>query len=161
MTALEKVLREFPDKLKAGVLRKALGEAMEQDVKPEARARVRKASGKLAAGLMVETSIRPNSAVASLITTGPHAHIARWLEFGVKAHIIRAKRGKGLRFKGKQGRDARGRFMQKQWAFARFVPHPGFFPKKFMRPALDAKSRAVWERVAKILEKELAQRDKL
>lgn len=51
---------------------------------------------------------------------------ARWVEYGTKPHIIRAKRAKALRFE--QNGTVR---------FAKWVKHPGTKPRPFMQRARD------------------------
>lgn len=53
------------------------------------------------------------------------AHAA-FVEFNTRAHIIRAKNAKYLRFK-----------MGGQWVFRKSVMHPGTKAQPFMRPALE------------------------
>lgn len=58
-----------------------------------------------------------------------HAHIANFLEFGTRPHIIRAQPGKMLHFGGRT---------------VKSVAHPGARAKPFLRPAFNAsRDRAV------------------
>ncbi len=157
-TAAAAALDAFPAQLRDGPLRRALGEAVQQEILPAARQRARRASGALAAGLTVQTSVRGSKAIGSLVTKGAHAGVARWIEYGTKAHFIRARRSRALRYKVVGGRDARGRFSANSFRFASIVSHPGFKPMKFMRPALDSKRGAVVGAAARALQRALVSR---
>lgn len=90
---------------------------------PEARRNINSVSGLLAAGLKIGTGSRGGRVFAYLRARGKHAYVAKWVEFGTKAHRISAKDKGWLSFGG---------------LFAKSVQHPGARPKPFMRPALDA-----------------------
>lgn len=81
----------------------------------------------------VTRTIRVNmGALQAYALIGPvrkHAHIARFLEFGTRPHIIRARPGKMLHFGGRT---------------VKSVSHPGARAKPFLRPAVNAsRDRAV------------------
>lgn len=68
-------------------------------------------------------------AVARIGPAKPHAHIAGFVEFGTRPHIIRATSGKRLYFGGR---------------FVRSVRHPGARAKPFIQPGFEAsKDKAV------------------
>jgi hypothetical protein len=86
-----------------------------------------KATGLLAMGVKVSTSVRAGVVMAKIKLTGPHAFLGRWFEFtGVKEHAVRAKNGGALFFGG---------------IFVKSVRVKGFVAKRFMGPALDAQAQ--------------------
>lgn len=81
----------------------------------------------------ITRTIRVNpAALQAYALIGPvrkHAHIAQFVEFGTRPHIIRAPRGKKLYLGGR---------------FVRSVRHPGARAKPFLHPAFKAsRDRAV------------------
>lgn len=81
----------------------------------------------------ITRSIRVNmsrmEAYALIGPTKRHAHVAGFLEFGTRPHVIRASRGKMLYFGGR---------------YVKSVRHPGARAKPFLRPAFGAsRDRAV------------------
>lgn len=81
----------------------------------------------------VTRTIRVNTgSLMAYALIGPvrkHAHIANFLEFGTRPHIIRAQPGKMLHFGGRT---------------VKSVAHPGARAKPFLRPAFNAsRDRAV------------------
>jgi hypothetical protein len=123
---LQKFLDQLPAKLERNVLRGALRAGATQELLPEVQANLMSAgavkTGELIAGLKVKTSASGGKVTASVVSTGRHNYIMKWIEFGVKAHNIAAKAGGWLAFGG---------------IFARVVHHPGFAARPCMRPALD------------------------
>ena len=79
--------------------------------------------------------------VAKIKMTGKHAFVAPWLEYGVGAHQIAAKKGGWMAFGG---------------VFAKSVQHPGIQPRPFMRPALDSRAQAAVVAAAEYTKKRLA-----
>lgn len=128
LSDLNALLQELPAKMERNVLRGAL-RAGARVVQAEAKANVPVDTGALRAGIKVSTGGKRGAAgvvIAKVRVTGRHAFVAPWLEYGVAAHTITARRGGWLFF----------------GAFARSVEHPGFAPRPFMRPALDSKAQA-------------------
>lgn len=125
LSELNKFLQELPVKIEKNVLRGSLRAGMNV-VKPVAQRNIHSVSGLLAKGLKVRTNARGGKVTASLRTTGPHAWIARFVEFGTRAHRI-PKLGQiaNLFFGGR---------------FAKSVDHPGAKPHPFLRPALDSEA---------------------
>lgn len=125
LSDLQKLLDELPVKLEKNVMRGALRAGM-NIVKPEAQQNIHSVSGELARGLKVSTNAKRGVVTAKLKATGPHAFIAHMLEFtGASAHTIMPSVKKALAIGG---------------ASVASVEHPGFRPKPFMRPALDARA---------------------
>jgi HK97 gp10 family phage protein len=124
LSDLQKFLDDLPVKLEKNIMRGALRAGMNV-VKPVAQQNVHSVSGELDAGLKVGTRVRGQTVTAYLKATGPHAFVAKFVEFGTAAHNIAAKTGR-LSFGG---------------LYAKSVQHPGARPKPFMRPALDGQAQ--------------------
>lgn len=131
---LQQFLGQLPEKLARNILRSALRKGA-RVVQLAAKARVPVKTGTLRAGLKVKGSLRYNVAKATVITTGRHAYLARWLEYGTQAHTITAGKGKFLAL-------LTGSHPVKS------VEHPGIRPRPFMRPALDSQAHAAVAAVA-------------
>jgi hypothetical protein len=89
--------------------------------------------------------------------TASGAHYGAFVQKGTRAHLIRPRYRKALRFAGAQTRDRKGRFGARGVVFARGVHHPGTHPNPYMqraiqqvRPIIAARSR---EMVARALRK--------
>lgn len=126
LAELGKFLDTLAPKLQRNVLRQAL-RAGANVIKPAAKANVHSVSGQLARGLKVSTGSKGGVIYSKLKATGKHAHIAVWLEYGTKAHFIKAKNRKALKIGDE---------------FAAFARSPGARPKPFLRPALDQQAAA-------------------
>ncbi len=126
LAELQRYLDQVPAKIERNVLRSGLRAGMKV-ILPEARRNVNSVSGLLAAGLKIGTGSRGGKVFAYLRARGKHAYVAKWVEFGTKAHRISAKDKGWLSFGG---------------IFAKSVRHPGARPKPFMRPALDSRAAA-------------------
>ena len=123
LSELQKLLDTLPAKMEANIMRggvRAGGVVMQK----EARLQAPKKSGTLAKGIKVSTRNSKGVVTATVKTTGKHAYLAPWLEFGTSAHKILPKRAKVLFIGG---------------LFVSGVDHPGSKPKPFMRPAMEAK----------------------
>ena len=92
-------------------------------MREEARATAPYLTGALSKGIKVATRSRQGVVTALVKTTGPHAYLAPWLEYGTAAHRIAPARAKALFLGG---------------MFVASVAHPGSRPKPFMRPAMDS-----------------------
>jgi hypothetical protein len=123
-------LNEFLDQLEPKLRNNVIRGALRRGMKPvllRARANLRShdRTGKLEKGLRITSRVVKGVPTARVRALGPHGFIGRLLEYGVKAHIIRAKRGGVLEFLG----------IARRW-----VQHPGFSGKPWMRPALDSEA---------------------
>jgi len=147
---LQKFLDQLPKKLEQNVMRGALREGATKELLQEAKANLLSngsvQTGELISGLKVTTRSRGGVVSASVKATGKHAYVAPWLEYGVAAHAITAKRGEMLSFLG---------------VFAKSVMHPGFRPKPFLRPALDQSGQAAVIATAEYMKKRLATKNGL
>jgi len=126
---LQTFLDTLPAKLEANVMRTALRTGATRELLPEVQAILVQQgtvkTGELISGLKVVTRSKGGVITAAVVTGGEHAYLAKWIEFGTKAHNIAAKTGGWLSFGG---------------IFARVVAHPGIKPRAFMRPALDGRA---------------------
>ncbi len=143
---LQAFLDQLPAKLEQNVMRGALRAGMKQAVLPQVKANVPVKTGTLRDGLKLGTSARAGTVTAKITATGKHAFIAPWLEFGVAAHQILAKKGGWLFFGG---------------VFAKAVDHPGIQPRAFMRTALDAQAGAAVVAAAEYMKNRLATKNGL
>jgi HK97 gp10 family phage protein len=141
LSELNKFMSELAPKIEKNILRGALRSGMKV-VQPVAKANVHSVSGLLAKGLKISTRAKGGKVIASLKATGPHEYIAKFLEFGTKAHFITAKKG-WLSFGG---------------IFVKSVWHPGIKkgPYAFMRPALDGQAQSAVIAAAEYMKKRLA-----
>jgi hypothetical protein len=127
LSELQKTLDKIPVAMERNFLRGGLRRGMTSEVQPAAQSNIHSVSGQLAKGLKVGTRARGGRVTASMKATGPHAHVARWIEYGVAPHIINAKKGGALLFDS---------------TLAKSVQHPGFKGIGFMRNALDSRAQA-------------------
>lgn len=124
---LEQALQELPLRIEKNLLRRALRQGGNVFLN-EARARVPVQTGKLKRSIRVRTDNVKNGGVR--VQVSARAWYAHMIEFGTKAHQIKA-RGKGvLAFDGR---------------FVKSAQHPGAKAKPFMRPAFDGKQREAVE----------------
>ena len=142
LSELNAFLQELPSKVEKNVLRGAL-RAGARVVQAEAKANVPVDTGTLRAGLKVSTGGKGGMVMAKVKATGKHAFVAPWLEFGVGAHAITARKGGWLFFGG---------------AFAKSVDHPGIAPRPFMRPALDSRAQAAVVAAGEYMKQRLASK---
>lgn len=141
LSELQAFLDQLPAKIESNIMRSAL-RAGANVVRDEAKANVPEKTGLLKAGIKVSTSSRRGVVKAIIKTTGKHAYLARWLEYGTAAHFIKPKTAKSLFFAGLM-RDG--------------VDHPGAAPKPFLRPALDSQSQAALMAVGEAIKKRLTK----
>lgn len=140
---LDALLQQLPVEVETKILGNALA-AGAGIIRDEAKALVRRKSGKLAAGIKTAKSVDKGAGqvIARVKLTGPHAFVGHLLEGGVLAHMIWARAGKdSLVINGVP--------------VGKKVHHPGFAPIPFMRPALDAKAAAAVDAVGEYLTKYL------
>ena len=138
---LDTFLAQLPNNIQYKLMRGALRAGINV-IKDEVKANVPVKSGTLRAGIKVSTRSSRGVVSAKVKTTGKHAHIARWLEYGVAAHIIRPRRKKSLSFGG---------------TAVEGVNHPGLKPKPFMRPALDKRAQEALTVVAQQMKARLTK----
>lgn len=124
---LDAFLQALPVKTEKNIARGAL-RAAANVVKETAKENIHSVSGELAKGLRVSTKVNYGTVVATLKVGGRHAFIGHMLEFtGARPHLIKAAVKGGLTINGRVVSE---------------VNHPGFKPRPFMRPALDARWQA-------------------
>ncbi len=144
---LQAFLDQVPAKIERNVLRGGLRAGAAQELLPEVQANLMAAgavrTGELIAGIKVQTSARGGRVTASVVSTGKHAFIAKFLEYGTKAHFISAKANGWLSFGG---------------VFAKKVWNKGIRPRPFMRPALDRSGQAAVIAAAEYMKNRLSSR---
>lgn len=140
LAELGKFLDTLPAKLQQNVVRGALRAGM-KTVLPVARDNIHNVSGELAKGLRIGTRSQGDKVTAYIRVRGKHSYVARWVEFGTKAHPISGKLGGSLFFGG---------------LFVKSVNHPGSKPHPFLRPALDQQVSAAPAAVATYMKERLA-----
>lgn len=145
LSDLQTFMDQLAPKIEANVMRGALRAGMDV-VKPIAQGNIHSVSGELAKGLKIGTRRKGSVVMAYLKTTGAHAFVAKWVEFGTRAHNIAAKAARSLSFGG---------------IFAKSVAHPGAKPRPFMRPALDGQANAAVVAAAEYIKNRLATKEGL
>ena len=83
--------------------------------------------GALRDSVKLSTRSRDGKITCTLRAGNKKAYYASWVEFGTKAHVIRAQKGGGLLYNGK---------------FAAQIDHPGARKNPFMRIAFDSQHQA-------------------
>lgn len=146
LSDLQEFLDQLTPKVERNVMRGALRAGM-MVVLPAARQGIHSVSGELAAGLKVGTRAQGGLVTANIKATGPHAFVAKWVEYGTKAHFIGGQPGHGLRFP--DGQIVEG------------VVHPGAAPHPFMRPALDGQASSAVVAAAEYMKERLATKEGL
>lgn len=140
LSELQAFMDQLTPKIERNIAQGALRAGMNV-VKPVAQANIHSVSGLLAKGLKVGSKARGGTVTSTLKATGPHAFIARWLEYGTRPHTITAANRRGLSIGG---------------MFFQSVAHPGGRPRPFMRPALDTQARAAVIAVGEYIRNRLA-----
>lgn len=118
------------DALPAAAQRALYKRAMTQAMnvfRNEARARAPKKTGRLAKQISSSRNAKGTRITGKVTSRSPLSHLIEW---GTKAHQIKPRLRKALKFEGR---------------FAMFA-HPGAKAKPFMRPAFDTKQREAVER---------------
>lgn len=145
LSELEDALSELPDKLAKGAIRKAsrAGAKLFQDAmksKLTSKAYGSALTGKrptLLRGIRISIkAFRGGTLVTKIWPAKAVAYLARWIEYGTKPHVIKARKGgkhAGALFLG--GRGVR--------AFLTQVSHPGQPARPFIRPAFDSQKKRV------------------
>jgi HK97 gp10 family phage protein len=146
---LLQVLGQFPENIERNVLRGGL-RAGAKPIQQRAKALVRRKSGKVAKSIVVGSRVEEGQPRGYVKLKGPHSFVGVFLEWGVRAHLIkvsdedRAKLGKmtrrgfrrfGMRMINKMAR--LGSLVIGRDFVGPVVDHPGHAPMPFMRPAMD------------------------
>lgn len=122
---LDDLLKTLPKKLERNVMRAAL-RAGGVVLREEARQKAPVDDGLLRKSIRVSTRSQRGTLYASVKAGSKRAFYAHMVEFGTRAHKIKAKPQRALDVNGNPRRD---------------VDHPGSRPHPFMRPAADAAFR--------------------
>lgn len=138
---LQKALETLPAKIEANIMRGAL-RAGAVVIKKEIAQNVPVQTATLKQGLKIKTRNKKGFVTATIRTAGKHGFVARFLEFGVATHEIKAKDGSSLFFGS---------------IFVDKVTHPGISPKPFMRPAFDRSTNEAIQAVGKYIGKRLTK----
>lgn len=133
---LDALLKQLPQEIEAKIMRNGLA-AGANIIRDEARQLAPKKSGELAAGIKTTRGTSEGYVYAKVRLTGKHAYLGRFMEYGVAAHQIWAKSKDSLVINGVP--------------IGKRVWHPGFAPKPFMRPALDARAEQAVQAVGDYL----------
>lgn len=164
---LNEFLDTLPAKIAANIMRGAFREGIRQ-IQPHAMTSIHPVSGLLAAYLKIGTRVRRDGTVmAYLKTTGPHAYLAGWVEFGTRPHFISVaeeEKNVNVRRSIKLGRLVRESMTTINRRVLRIgqtfvgptVHHPGAKPHPFMRPALDAHAQEAVMAAAAYMKRRLA-----
>lgn len=151
LAELQKLLDTLPVKVEKNIMRGAL-RAGAKVILEEAKSNVPIKTGDLRRSLRVSTRAQRQRVSAKVSSGMP---IARWVEFGTRAHYIHveeSERPLNKRLSRKFGRPIHAgmttvnRAIRSLKISGRFVGptvhHPGAKPRPFLRPALDAKAQA-------------------
>lgn len=143
---LLRMLEQLPIDLEKKALRRALRQGANV-IRDEARLKVRKKSGALARSIKTETNAKAGTITAKVRLSGKHAHLGRWLEYGVAAHAIAVRDAANPPSKLALGtinkKAKRGELLINGEFAGQLVMHPGIAPMPFLRPAADAKQSEV------------------
>lgn len=145
LAELQKFLDQVPAKMEKNIMRGGLRAGMKV-VLPVAKNNIHSVSGELARGLKIRTNGRGGKVWASLSARGKHGYIAKFLEYGTRAHRIVGKVGSALNVKGQM---------------VRAVEHPGINPKPFLRPAMDSQAGAAVVAMGNYIKNRLAKKNGL
>jgi hypothetical protein len=125
LAQLGRFLEELPGKMARNVVSGGL-RAGAKPIRDDARARIHSVSGELAKGIKIKTKTQGTQVIARVVVGGKHGFIGHMLEYtGAAPHLITAQHGNAL--------DIGGTLVAE-------IHHPGFQPKPYLRPALDAKA---------------------
>lgn len=141
LSELDAFLSQLPAKMERNIMRGAMAAAA-KPVAQQAKTNVAVKSGKLRDGIKISTRAVRGTVTAKVKTTGKHAYLARWIEYGTAAHFIKPKAAKSLFFAGLM-RDG--------------VDHPGSSAKPFLRPALDQRATDAVMAAAQYIKKRLTK----
>lgn len=139
---LQRLLDTLPAKIERNVLRGAL-RAGANVLMPIAAANIRSRSGETARSLKVRSDARGGRVTGSVYTK---YFVARFLEYGTKAHLIHAANRQALSFGG---------------GIYEFVRHPGARPRPFLRPALDTHGQSAVVAVGEYMKRRLLLKEGL
>lgn len=142
---LAEALKQMPKQLQQNVMRQAL-RAGAKVIQDKAKELVPVDTGDLKKSIKIGTSSRGKEVRSTVATKGDGAYIARFIEFGTAAHLIKGRNGGMLKFTARDGNTVE----------TMSVNHTGIKAKPFLRPALDSESNkaimAVGERIRERLE---------
>lgn len=135
---LDDLLKALPQEVEAKIMKPALA-AGANVIRDQAKANIRKRSGRTAAAIKTSRNYNPNEGmvVAKVFVDKKRRFIARFLEYGTAAHKIWTQ--------------GKGSLVVNGVAIGRQVDHPGTAPMPFFRPAVDAKAQEAVQIVGEYL----------
>ena len=145
LAQLQAALDQLPAQIERNIMRGALRNGAKVLLaEAQGTAAFADDTGALRASIRISTSVRRGTVTAA-VKAGPSKRdkrpwYARLVEYGTKAHIIRARQGKVLAIGVSK------------------VHHPGAKARPFMRPALDAKAQEAVQATAEYIRQRLATR---
>lgn len=155
MDALTRALMQFPLRVQQNAAKRAMRQGANV-IRDEARLKAPKKSGKLAASIKTSVNTSGNLTVAKVRLRGDHAYLGRFIEYGVAAHFISAGAKKGDTISTRGGKGRKTMKIGGDYVTGTIL-HPGFSPRPFMRPALDAKRSDATDAVRQVLSDWLRQ----
>lgn len=140
--ALDALLRTLPVKVETNIMRSAL-RAGARVYLDQVKENIPVEHGYLRQSARITTRKSREGQVSASVKVGNHlAFYAHMVEFGTRAHIIKAKPGGAMNVNGSE---------------VKTVNHPGGRPHPFMRPAADAKFGAAVAAVQAQIRKRLTK----
>ncbi len=149
LAALDKLLKELPQKLERNIIRSALragAKVIEDEAKQQLEGHTR--TGQLLDSIRASVRLRKGVPVATIKAGGRGnksqrgAFYAHMVEFGTAAHFIKPKSAKSLFIAG---------------VMRNGVDHPGAQPVPFMRTAMDVAATAAVQAFGEQLKKRLTK----
>ncbi len=138
---LQALMNTLSVKIETNIMRSAL-RAGANVIRDEVRQSSPFKTGLLRKGIKVKTGSRRGVVTATIKAAGKHGYLASWIEYGTAAHVIKARRAKGLAINGE---------------LAAVVHHPGMPARPFMRPALDTRAQAALMAVGEAIKARLTK----
>lgn len=143
-------LRKIPNELRVRVAQNAVNRGA-RVIRDEAKARVPVRTGRLRSSIRTfvrRSGVGRHSVVAAVGVRGggkqSRVHIARFLEYGTRGHVIEPKSKRGRR---------KAALLLSMGVAVRRAEHPGAGPRPFLRPAYDAKKQEALNAMAASLRK--------
>lgn len=142
---LAMALKQLTPQLERNVMRAAM-RAGAKVINDKARELAPADSGNLKKTLKVGTTSKRGVITATAATKGKGSYIARFVEFGTAAHLIKGRNGGLLKFTARDGKTVE----------TQSVNHTGAKAKPFLRPALDSQANKAVVAVGEKIRERLA-----
>jgi HK97 gp10 family phage protein len=137
---LNAILQQLPVSIEKNILRSALRAGAKQ-IQQKAIALAPTDDGDLKASIRLSTGYKNGRVTAKVKVGNKRIFYARYVEFGVAAHLISKKDGV-LSFNG---------------FFAKNIEHGGYSARPFLRPSLDSEADNALRAIAKQIKKKLTK----